>query len=175
MLHMLSASSVALVSLLAAGPVVELGGMKSAAPASWKESPPANSMRLKQFTVPGKAGDAEIIVFFFGQGQGGSVQGNVDRWKGMFKPPAGKTIDQVSKLDTLKGAKAKTTILDVSGTYLHKASPMGPGPAEERPDHRMLAAVMETPTGAYYIRLVGPAKTVSEQKKAYEGWLKAFK
>ena len=41
--------------------------------------------------------------------------------------------------------------------------------------YRMLAAVLETPKGNYYIRLVGPEKTVAAAKKDYVAWLKAFK
>lgn len=161
----------------AAGAVVDLGGLKSAAPAAWKEVPVASSMRLKQFAVPGKGGDAELVIFFFGKDQGGSTADNMDRWKKQFTPPAGKTIDQVSKVTTLKVAapNAKATILDVSGTYNFKARPMDPGPGEPRPNHRMLASVLETPAGNYYLKLTGPEKTVEKARKDYEGWIKAFK
>jgi hypothetical protein len=163
------------VTLAAAGTPVELGGLKAQAPAAWKESPASSPMRVKQFTVPGKAGDAEIVVFFFGQGQGGSVEDNVARWKKQFQPPAGKTIDQVSKTETLKGAGGTITLLDISGTYMFKARPMDPSPGEPRPNHRMLAAVLPTPQGNYYIRLVGPDKTVAAAAKDYTSWLKSFK
>jgi hypothetical protein len=167
----------ALVSTLAAaGTVVDLGGLHSAAPAAWKEVPVTNPMRVKQFTVPGpgKEGEAELVVFFFGQGQGGATQANLDRWKAQFQPPEGKTLEpKTSTLKTASGAPA--TVLDISGTYLFKASPMAPGPAEPRPNHRMIAAVLETPGGNYYLKLVGPAKTIEKSKKEFDAWLKAFK
>jgi hypothetical protein len=162
------------LSLLAAGTPVDLGGLKADAPKSWKESAVANSMRVKQFAVPGKDGEAEVIIFYF-QGQGGDVDQNIKRWKGMFEPPAGKTIDEVSKVETLKLPHTKATMLDVRGTYLHKARPMDPGPGEKRPNQRMLAVFFETPKGPYYIRFVGPEKTVSQNKKDFDGWLKSFK
>jgi hypothetical protein len=166
---------VLLATLAAGGTVVELGGLKAVAPVAWKEAPASSPMRVKQFTVPGKGGDAEVVVFFFGQGQGGSVEDNVARWKKQFQPPEGKTIDQVSKMETIRGAGANISLLDISGTYLFKARPMDPSPGEPRPNHRMLAAVLETPKGNYYIRLVGPEKTVAAAKKDYVSWLKAFK
>jgi hypothetical protein len=173
---MLHITSFVLVSLFAAAPApVELGGLKSTPPPSWKETPTTSTMRLKQFTLPGKKGDAELVVFFFGQGQGGGAQANLDRWKGQFQPPAGKTVDQVSKVSTTKIASAKATILDIQGTYLFKASPMAPGPGEPRPDHRMLAVQLETDKGNYYLKLVGPAATVEQHKKEFDGWLKGFK
>src|SRR5262245_35365176 len=158
----------------AAGTVVDLGGLKSTAPAAWKETPTTSSMRVKQFSVPGPNGDAELIVFYFGEGQGGGIEENVTRWKRMFQPPAGKTIDQVSKLETVKLANSKATVLDVSGTYLQKARPMDTE-GTPRANHRMLAVVLETPKGADLSRVVGPDKTVGEQKKACDGWIKGFK
>src|SRR3954471_6065570 len=89
--------------LAAAGVTVDLGGLKSNAPASWKEVPvSASGMRLKQFNVPGKDGDAELIIFFFGQDQGGSVTANLDRWKAQFQLPPGQTADKVAKTSTVK-------------------------------------------------------------------------
>jgi hypothetical protein len=166
-----------LVSFLAAaGVTVDLGGLKSTAPASWKEAPVGNPMRIKQFAVPGKDGDAELVVFYFGQGQGGSTDANLERWKKQFQPPAGESAESTAKTSTIKLASGgKATVLDIHGTYLFKARPMDPGPGEPRPNHRMLAAVMESPKGNYFIRLVGPAKTVEQGKKEFDGWLKAFK
>lgn len=159
----------------ATGVTVELGGLKSTTPKSWKEVAVQNPMRLKQFTVPGKDGEAELVIFYFGQGEGGSVQANVDRWKKQFQPPEGKTLDQVSKTETLKLPTTQATLLDVAGTYMFKARPMDPGPGEPRANYRMLAAVLESPKGNYFIRLVGPEKTVDKSRKEFTGWLKAFK
>lgn len=168
----------ALLPFLAAGAVVDLGGLKSTAPASWKEGEVSSPMRIKQFAVAGKgkdAGDAEIVIFFFGQGQGGDVDANLKRWKGQFQPPQGKAIDDVSKVETVKLTSTKATLLDVRGTYMFKARPMDPGPGEARAGWRMLAAILETPKGNYFIRFVGPDKTVGGGEKDFRAWLKGFK
>ena len=172
---MLSLISIALSLLTAAATPVDLGGLKSTPPDTWKDVSVASPMRLKQFTVPGKDGDAELVVFFFGQGQGGDTQANLDRWKKQFEPPAGKTLEDVSKVSTVKLTSAKATVLDVKGTYQWKANPMAPGPAEPRANHRMMAVVLETPKGNYYIKLVGPEKTIEKNKKGFDGWIKGFK
>jgi len=168
-----------LLAAVAAGTPVELGALKADAPAAWKELPAGNPMRLKQFSIPGpgKEGEAELVVFFFGQGQGGDTQANIDRWKKQFTPPEGKTLDQVSKVSNLKvGAKdAKATMVDVTGTYMFKARPMDPGPGEPRPNSRMLAVVFQTAQGNYFLKLTGPHKTVEGAKKPFEGWIKSFK
>jgi hypothetical protein len=177
MLHTLTHAAPVLLTLLAAATPVELGGLKSEAPAAWKDVPASSSMRLKQFNVPGKDGDAELVIFFFGQGQGGDTSANIDRWKKQFTPPAGKTLDDVSKVSPIKLAakNAKATMIDVTGTYMFKAAPMAPGPGEPRPGWRMLAVVLETEKGNYYLKLTGPAKTVEAARKPFEGFVRAFK
>jgi hypothetical protein len=47
---------------------------------------------------------------------------------------------------------------------------------EERfPDHRMLYAYFPTDKGLFTVRLVGPAKTVEQNKKGFDEWVKNFK
>ena len=61
------------------------------------------------------------------------------------------------------------TTLDITGTY------KAPFAADQGPkkDHRMLAAIVETPDdGPYFFRLVGPKKTVQANAEAYKAMLK---
>jgi hypothetical protein len=156
---------------------VTLGGMKSSAPSDWKSEATSSRMRVYQFAVPKSEGDprdAEIIIFTFGAMGGGTAEQNVARWKSMFIPPEGKKIDDVAKVDEFKVGPAEVTYLDVQGTYRHKASPMATT-EDLRPDSRMLAVMFQTAQGPYYIRFVGPAKTVSAHKQQFDDWLKAFK
>lgn len=156
---------------------VTIDGLTSKPPAEWKEVKTTSQMRFKQFAVPkveGDETDAELIIFFFGPGGGGGVQANIDRWKGMFKPPAGKDIDDVAKTLEMTVGKVKITYFDVTGTYLYRSRPGDPK-VEERPNHRMLAVIFESENGPYFIRLVGPEKTVTHHKKGFDEWLKNFK
>lgn len=158
------------------GTVVDLDGLKSAAPSAWKEEPPSNQMRLAQFKLPKAKGDSfdvELIIF---KNAGGSVRDNVSRWKGQFTPPEGKNIDDVSKVEEIKIAGRDATLLDVHGTYTYKQRPFDPADrGEKRPDYRMLAVQFQGPTNLYHIRLVGPAKTVEQYKQGFDDWLKNFK
>jgi hypothetical protein len=159
------------------GTPVTIDGLTSTAPAGWKEVKTSSNLRVKQFAVPkveGDAADAELIIFFFGTGSGGGVKANVERWKGMFKPPEGKSIDDVAKTEEMTVGKVKVTYFDVSGTYLYRSRPGDPK-VEERPNHRMLAVVFESENGPYFFRLVGPEKTVTHHKKGFDEWLKNFK
>src|SRR5437763_3438857 len=123
MLRILCGGFVALGMVLpgraADGTVVEFDGLKSTAPASWKKDEPTEQQRQFrkfQFRVPkegGDADDAEVIVFFFGPGGGGGKEANLQRWKGLFKPPAGEK----SKVDEFKVGNVPVTQIDISGTY----------------------------------------------------------
>jgi hypothetical protein len=158
------------------GAVVDFDGLKSAAPSSWKEEAPSSRMRLGQFRLPAAKGDehdAEIVIF---KNAGGSARDNVARWKGMFTPPEGKSIDDVSKVEEIKIAGRPATLLDVHGTYLFKQRPFDPADkGEKRPDYRMVGIQFEGPMNLYHIRLVGPAKTVNEYKSGFDEWVKNFK
>jgi hypothetical protein len=159
------------------GTAVTIDGLTSTTPADWKEAKTASSMRFKQFTLPkaeGDTADAELVIFFFGAGGGGGIKANIERWKGQFKPPVGKSIDDVAKSEEMTVGKVKVTYFDVSGTFLYKRTPMDSN-VEERPNHRMLAIIFESENGPYFFRLVGPEKTVTHHKKGFDEWLKNFK
>jgi hypothetical protein len=160
------------------GVVVELDDLKTTAPADWKPEETTSKMRTHQFRIPRVADDktdAELIIFFFGTGSGGSADANIKRWKGMFIPPEDKKIDDVSKVENFKVGNVEVTYVDIQGTYkfIDRSNPRAK--EELRPDHRMLGVVFESPKGPYFFRMVGPAKTVEHNKKAFEDWVKAFK
>ena len=67
-----------------------VAGLKWTPPAGWKSSG-TTSMRAATYPVAPSPGDkegAECAVYFFGLGQGGSIQANLERWEGQFKAPA---------------------------------------------------------------------------------------
>jgi hypothetical protein len=69
-----------------------IAGLRWTPPAGWKSSG-ATSMRVATYPVapaPGDSSGGECAVYFFGVGQGGSVQANIDRWEAQFKDPGGK-------------------------------------------------------------------------------------
>jgi hypothetical protein len=160
------------------GTVVDLGGLKSTTPAEWKKEKPASSLRLLQFSVPhadGDMSDAELVVFYFGKGGGGGMEENIKRWKQKFVAPKGKTIDDVTKIDKFKVSDREVVLVDIRGTYLFQAPSKGDAKKEQRPDHRMLAVILDTAEGAHFITLIGPARTMERHEKAFVDWIKNFK
>jgi hypothetical protein len=180
----LGAGVLALAGLVYAGGdgVVTLDGLKSKVPASWKqEKVPAKSgkLRIAQFRLPkakDELDDAELAIFFFGTGSGGSTADNIKRWKEMFDAPKGKTIDESTKVEQLKVGKVPVTVVDVQGTYKEKFPPFAPNAKITRKEnYRLIGVVFESENGPYFLRVTGPAATVEHHKKDFDSWLKNFK
>lgn len=162
------------------GTLVEIDdGLKSTAPESWVLQKPDNKFRIWQFSVPAAGGDkkdAELIVFYFGPGSGGTAKANIERWKGQFEPPQGKSIDDVSKVSEKKIGDTPITYVDINGTYLYKFPPFAPNAkVTPMPDYRRLAVVFDSKKGPYFITLTGPAKTVEANRTSFDNWLAGFK
>jgi hypothetical protein len=158
------------------GTTVELGGLKSATPADWKEEAlPPKSMRMQTFKLPkadGDAEDADLGLFFF-RGGSGSVQDNLARQEKKFEIPAGKKAE----VGKTKVGAADAVYQDIQGTYLKKdGGPFDPNAkVTKQADYRQLYVIFETKEGQYYMTLLGPAKTVEKHKKGFEEWLRNFK
>ncbi len=166
--------AVALMSAPAGAQMVrsEAAGLRFSVPGVWTRVPAPSDMRAAQFRVPhsGSDGeDAELVLFYFGKGQGGSPEQNVDRWTGQFTRPDGKPAkdEAVVTIRTVNGLKQ--TSVDVSGTY--KPMPMGGGNGADKPGWRLLAAVIEGPGGPWFWRLTGPETTVGAAKPQLDALL----
>ncbi len=140
---------------------------------------PSNKFRAYQYRVPKAKGDledAELVVFYFGQGGGGDVDDNIKRWKGFFVPPEDKTIDEMSRVEKFKVGNVAVTYLDVRGTFLYKNPPFDPNAKTQRKrDFRRFGVVFDSEKGPYFITLTGPAKTMAENKAGFDNWIKGFK
>lgn len=130
----------------------------------WSAVPPSNRMRCAQLELPGKL---ELVVYFFGEGSGGGVEANFERWLGQINGPEGGAVEgKRGKLEA-KGLVIHT--LDASGTYLAGM----PGQDKvAKPNHRLLGAVVVGAGGPYFLKLVGPADAVAKQEKAYQTFLR---
>lgn len=145
-------------------------------PAGWVSKTPSSTMRVAEFTLP-KTGtdteDAAVIVYFFGSGQGGTVQANLDRWMTQMTQPDGRASKDVSKTTSFKTTSGlAVTLLDIPGTYVAEVQPGSPERLN-KPGFRLKAAVVETPGGPYFVRLIGPAATVAKWDAAFMAFLRS--
>ncbi len=138
-------------------------GIHWTAPSKWK-SEGERPMRLATYEVDG----GECGVYYFGPGQGGSVQANIDRWVGQFQNS--KAAPKVEKRTI---HNLKVTTVDVSGDYTGMGGPRAPqGPPKQ--DYRLLGAVVEGPQGSVFIKFTGPAKAVAQNQPAFEKLLSSL-
>jgi hypothetical protein len=121
-------------------------------------------MRVATYEVPGAKGaePGQCAVFYFGPGQGGGVDANVQRWAGQFKEKP--TPKQVRR--TVAGVPV--TRVDVAGTYLNPGGGMMQSQGE-KPGYRLLGAIVEAPEGNVFFKLTGPAATVGGAEAAFDG------
>jgi hypothetical protein len=151
-------------SPLVAQTPVTLLGYRTAAPVSWVPGKPTSSMRLAQFTIGGSdpARASNVVVYFFGEGSGGSVEENLARWKEQFSTPDGSPV--YAKVAKEAGAPFPTTIAEYRGTYARGVGASDPSNA--KPAQTLIAAVVETPRGTLFVQLYGPSTQVAEQRRA---------
>ena len=149
--------------------------LKFKVPPGWVEEERTSSMRLAQYRLPKAEGDTEdasLVLYYFGPGQGGSTAANIERWLGQIKQEDGST-DKSGKLVMTETAGLKMTTVDVSGTYVAETAP-GSGTFNNKPNYRLRAAVVETPNGNYYVKLIGPEKTVTQWNDSFLSYIKSF-
>lgn len=141
-------------------------------PPSFKRVPPSNPMRKASYVVPRAAGDAEdgeLTVFYFGPGQGGSIDANVDRWVKQFgeiKPGDVKRADREAN-----GLRQHTVELE-SGTF---SSGMPGSASKPKENYGLIGGIVETPSGVYFFKLTGPSKTVKQAKPDFYKLLDSIK
>ena len=131
-------------------------------------------MRAATYTVAPTAGDrdpAECGVYFFGAGQGGSVEANLERWKSQFTDPNGRTTP--AKIDKGQVHGLRVTRIDTSGDYSGMGGPMA-GSARAVPGYRLLGAIVEGPGGNIFIKFTGPMKTIAQNQAKFEGLVASF-
>src|SRR5216683_585226 len=80
------------------------GELKFKVPDGWVVEHPTSSMRVAQYKLAkadGDSDDASLVLYYFGQGQGGSTEANIDRWINQMQQPDGKPSKERAKLETL--------------------------------------------------------------------------
>ena len=142
-------------------------GVRWTAPAGWKAEA-ARPMRAATYTIPLAAGDqgvAECVVNYFGPGQGGGVDANIERWRGQVQGADGKPA--AAKVDKRTVRGISITTIDASGAYTGMGGPMMAG-SKPVAGYRLIGAIVEGPGGSVFFKLTGPSKTIAAQQKNFE-------
>jgi hypothetical protein len=149
---------------------VKVSGVEFRAPAGWSSIPPQNRMQsaaylIGEATGGGQMGGQDTVCVWLA-GIGGSVEQNLDRWRGQVKNPATNQPAE-SKVETRTIAGMRVTLVSMSGTY----SSMVGGAATPIPGTGFRGAIVEAPSGAVFVRLTGPSDKVASASKDFDAMI----
>lgn len=171
LIHRFPALAVILAASVASAQQGTLSALdyRAPVPATWTSRTPSSSMRLAEYLVGGEGSKVEVVVYFFGQGQGGSADANIERWREQFSStPAGQGHE---KIEEDRDGAFPITVAEWRGTY---ARGIGPG-GEGRPGHTLVAAIVPTPRGTLFFQMYGPSADVAAARAAYLATVRALK
>jgi predicted small lipoprotein YifL len=148
----------------------QAAGIAWTVPAGW-EAEPARQMRIATYRIHAIAGDpedAECAVYFFGTGQGGTVEANLDRWAHQFTSPDGQS--QPAKIEKRVIAGLTVSTITASGTYLGAGGMMSQEQVK-KPNFRMRGTIVEAPEGLVFFKFIGPLNTVAAAESDFNSLL----
>lgn len=108
--------------------------------------------------------DVECVFYYFGPGQGGGIDANIQRWVGQFDG------EPKVERETAEHKGHKVHYLYAIGTYMDAgaAGPFSGAPKTPKPNSMMLGAIVESEQGAVFLKLVGPEKSVAKIKDSFK-------
>lgn len=146
-----------------------VAGLEWQPPAGWSRGE-ERSMRVATYLLAAAPGDpdgGECAVYYFGAGQGGDVDANVQRWIGQFDQPDGRASADVALTDEMTVNDLRVTTVEMSGTYTGTMGPVSGG-AVAKPNFQMLGAIVEGPEGAVFFKLTGPQQTIQAARPSFD-------
>ncbi|MAS96847.1 MAG: hypothetical protein CMO55_26960 [Verrucomicrobiales bacterium] len=130
----------------------------------WIRQQVTSPMRAGQLTYDHEdeaLADVDLVIYFFGAGQGGGAQANIDRWIGQFEgTPESKTEEK-------ELGDKKVIFLEAKGTYMESMGGPFSGNKTAKPDYTMLAAILPSAQGDVFLKLTGPNDSVAAMKDAF--------
>ncbi len=137
------------------------GGITWIAPSTWiagQDRP----MRIKTYIIKAQNGDTdngECGVFYF-SGGGGDKNANLQRWAEQFERQDGGNALDSAKVSEISKGNLKITTVDIKGTY-KLASGMNLDIIERKPRWHLMGAIVESPEGIVFFKMIGPENTVA--------------
>jgi hypothetical protein len=118
-------------------------------------------MRVATYRIGAAGTDRpECAVFYFGEGRGGGVDENIQRWADQFE----RSPEPKRSTRTVRGLRVH--LADISGTYLSPGGPMMQSQGK-KPGWRLLGAVVQGPDGLVFFKLTGPASGVAAAERGF--------
>jgi hypothetical protein len=146
-------------------------------PAGWVVEKPASGMRKAQYTLPRAEGDSEdasLVVYYFGTGGGGGREANPRALGGAVRAARRgrfRVADQERRPHRERSRGHGRRAL----RHLRRRDEPGLGRA--RAQGRLAHAGLDRrdAEGPYYLKLVGPEKTLARWEASYKGFVDGLK
>ena len=148
-------------------------GLVWTTPDGWIAETPSSAMRRAQYRVPGPGGDGELVVFYFGPGQGGDAMANAVRWANQFSQPDGRAPQEAMKTEQIEVGGIPVLLTEITGTYSGGMTMMG-GPSAELENHMLLGAIAAGGDANWFFKLTGPAATLEAQRDAFRALIESL-
>ncbi len=149
-------------------------GLVWTAPDGWIAETPSSSMRRAQYRVPGPGGDAELVVFYFGPGQGGDAMSNAVRWANQFAQPDGRAPQEAMQTERIQVGDVPILLTEVTGTYSGGMTMMT-GQSADLEDHMLFGAIAEGGDANWFFKLTGPRATLESQREAFRAMIESLR
>lgn len=132
------------------------GNMAWTTPEGWIEVA-ATSMRRPNFVVEGGEGASEIQCYVTElSGDGGGIDANVNRWRGQIG------LGPLTEAEL--AALERITVLDTPAVYVEFEGVYGGMGGQGKPNSVLAGALLELDDKAIFIKMVGPADAVRDQR-----------
>lgn len=154
------------------GESASAAGLSWNVPAGWSASAP-RPMRAATYMIGEGDTQSECAVFFFGTGQGGDVQSNIDRWIGQFQQPDGSDSKSKAMTEHRHIGDLHLDFIDLTGTYM--SGGMSGQPTVPKAGYRLLGAIVEAPEGPLFFKLTGPADQLTAIKPQFDALLESLR
>lgn len=147
------------------------GALKFTRPADWTWVPTSSPMRKAELKVESKdkKTSAEVVFYYFGQGQGGGTTANAERWFGQFADGR-DNIHARTEEKTVN--RDKVTYVFAEGTYLN-----GPPMGQKTPmkDYALVGAIIEDAGGSVFVKMTGPKEITTAAESAFRKMIESVR
>lgn len=149
------------LTLLAEAPApFTISGIEFKPSTDWTSKEPSSNMRAAELDITA-SDDAEpltAVFYYFGAGQGGSIDANFQRWLGQFDGEPEQSTEEIAAGD------GKISVLHATGTYQVGAMF---GPKTPTENYALLGAVVPGQDANIFVKLTGPKDEVAAIKEQF--------
>ena len=151
------------------GKPMTIAGITYTPAIQWKDLGAAD-MKAASYTYGPLESDkepAQLNVFYFGQGQGGSIEANVDRWIKQMSLPDGRDPATAAIRYTMDVNGLPAHVVTLFGTFNESVGGMMTGKTVPRENSRLIGVIVEAPQGNVFFKLTGPDYTAKIMVEAF--------